>query len=196
MTKHDEALFRLRQIPRVEAFQAEAARCPSSQPLATEAFIALVTVAGALQSGLEERFTKFGLSRGRFIVLMLLRHAQENASTPAELSHHASVTTATMTGLLDGLVNQGLIRRIQREDDRRSTRIELTQEGTALLAQFLPGHYEAIALSMDNLTQTEQQTLTRLLVKLLDEPRACLGKPASTPLSTQTLTPPPRPSRR
>jgi DNA-binding MarR family transcriptional regulator len=177
VSRPDEALVRLRELPRVECLQGEAAKHPEHDPSSVEAFLAITTVAADLQAHLEDRFVEHGLSRGRLTVLMLLRHAEGGASTPAELAHKASVTTATMTGLLDGLEAQGLLRRVHREDDRRSLRIELTAGGRQRLERFLPGHWGAIKRLMGRLTRAEQKTLTGLLVKLIAPAEARAPRP-------------------
>lgn len=156
--------MRLRELPRIEAIRCEASRAVG-RPESIEAYLALITVAADAMARMEPLYADIGLSRGRFVVLMLLRNS-DGASTPAELAHRASVTTATMTGLLDGLEAQGLVRREHRSDDRRSVRIELTPRATALLERFLPRHFEGIESIMKALTKGELATLTGLLVKI------------------------------
>src|ERR1700761_5576744 len=141
MAKVDEHLVRLRELPRVECLRKNAGKEDTRE---IEAFLAIITAGSHLAATMEESLIAHGLSRGRFTVLMLLHSAFGGRSTPAELADKASVTTATMTGLLDGLEKQKLVKRAHREDDRRSVHVEMTAKGRSFLQGYLPQHYEIV----------------------------------------------------
>lgn len=180
MGKVDESLVRLRELPRVECLRNNAG---TEDTRAIEAFLAIITAGAHLSAALEEKLATRGLSRGRFTVLMLLRSAEGECSTPAELAEKASVTTATMTGLLDGLEKQKLVRRVHREDDRRSVRVELTRRGAGFLDEYLPGHYEAVRRVMRPLAKDDLAMVAKLCARL-------------TPASNEPATPRPKESER
>src|SRR5882757_9582431 len=100
--------------------------------------------------------------------------------TPAELADAAGVTRATMTGLIDTLERDGLVRREPDPDDRRMMSVRLTAKAESFLAQMLPKHFQIMAQLMAPLSESERKTLVRLLTKVL-QCASELSSPATTP---------------
>jgi len=76
------------------------------------------------------------------------------------------VTTASVTSLLDTLERRGLVERQPDPTDRRRLLIEITQDGKALVDQFLP---EVVALqtaAMASLPEAQRRQLVELLATL------------------------------
>jgi len=59
-----------------------------------------------------------------------LRMLAEGKQVTSELAHHFNVTTPTMTRIVDGLVNKGLVERRHDPKDRRRIYLEVTAKGT------------------------------------------------------------------
>lgn len=114
-------------------------------------------------------FAAHNITQGRFLVMMLLMDKGTDCprpTTPAELADRASVSRATITGLLDTLERDGFVRRVPDPADRRQMSVHLTPQGQAFMHEFLPGHFRQISRLMGSLTAHEQQTLSRLLTKV------------------------------
>src|SRR5687768_17560611 len=79
-----------------------AERNPTADPSATELVINVVFAAELLARRLEGVVRPFGLSRGSHNVLQILGGATEPL-TPSEVTARLTVTSATVTGLLDTL---------------------------------------------------------------------------------------------
>jgi DNA-binding MarR family transcriptional regulator len=56
-----------------------------------------------------------------------------------ELGEKTLITKGTLTGVVDRLEGRGVVRRVGSAADRRSTRVELTDVGTALFDEVFPG---------------------------------------------------------
>lgn len=61
------------------------------------------------------------------MILFSLRHCDQ--TTPGELASRHEVPKSTMTGILDRLVEKGLVRRWPDEQDRRQVHISLAEAG-------------------------------------------------------------------
>jgi hypothetical protein len=72
-----------------------------------------------------------------------------------------------MTATLDLLEHRGWIRRVANPDDRRSTLIEITPDGTAAAGQLLPGIRALEKSILSALTPGEREHLLDLLAKVL-----------------------------
>src|SRR5215469_9523006 len=130
-----------KDIPKHEALKAHAARYPDLEPSAVEACIALIRVAGEMIGGFRDHFARHGTSQGRFIILILLNRNPNDNLSPSELAEMSSVTRATITGLLDGLESDGLVKRVPTTSDRRSHSILLTSKGKRFMNRMLPDHF-------------------------------------------------------
>lgn len=157
----------LRKLPRAESLQSIAKRVSTIDPTSLLAYVSVVILGKNVAMLNEARFARNGLSHGRFVLLIVLYdRARDGGLTPAELAEHAAVSRATITGLLQGLEQDGYVKRVARTDDRRRVTMQLTESGTKLLDGLLPEHFRRIAAMMKTLTKTEQKTLSVLLEKL------------------------------
>ncbi len=88
--------------------------------------------------------------------------------TPSELSHNQHVTRNTISALLNGLEEQGLIVRALDKEDRRLFRIRLTEKGHKTLERIIPERITFIRELVAGLTVEEQRQLVALMAKLFD----------------------------
>lgn len=111
-------------------------------------------------------FKEFGLSNVQFDILATLRRSQ-SAISPTDLYTSAMLSSGAITANLDKLEEKQLLRRLPNEDDRRSCKIELTEEGFHLINKVVELHLENEARLLSVLSIEEQQTLGTLLRKCL-----------------------------
>ena len=100
-----------------------------------------------------------------------MRSAPVSASTPlgrSIASTVASVSRATITGLLDTLERDGFVRREPDAADRRQISVHLTPAGQAFMHGLLPTHFQLINGLMGNLSEAERKTLVKLLHKIVE----------------------------
>ncbi|PMR68839.1 MarR family winged helix-turn-helix transcriptional regulator [Halomonas heilongjiangensis] len=118
---------------------------------------------------LEAFFKAHGLQLGEFDVLATLRRAgAPYALTPTQLFGTLMVSSGGMTNRLDRLERAGLIVRTPNPEDRRGTLVSLTEQGLEMMNRLVPLHVENEARLLSALSREEQETLGRLLGKLLD----------------------------
>jgi DNA-binding MarR family transcriptional regulator len=96
------------------------------------------------------------------------------------LAELASVSRATITGLLDTLERDGFVRREPDPADRRQTEVHLTPAGQEFMHDLLPTHFQLINGLMANLTEAERKTLVKLVHKIVERttPDSPAGEPA------------------
>jgi DNA-binding MarR family transcriptional regulator len=128
-----------------------------------ESCLDLMRAAWDVRQFMEERFFRTNISEGRFTVLALLLGAKDWTLTPSELAAGSGVTRATMTGLLDGLENEGMLERKAFKNDRRKTAVKLTTKGRDFLLELLPGFFGLLAELGSGLSDSQRKTLVRLL---------------------------------
>ncbi len=121
------------------------------------------------QGRLNAFFKAHDLQAGEFDVLASLRRAgAPYALTPTQLFEALMISSGGMTNRLDRLERAGWIRRSPNPEDRRGVLVSLTDEGLALMNRLIPRHVANEARLLAALSREEQETLSRLLGKLLD----------------------------
>lgn len=159
-------MFYLLDQPTEQEFEAFARRYQGMSPSSVKAAVTLLKTGSDLLTGFETMLRGYGISQGRFLVLMVMNRQPETPAGPSDLARKIGVTRATMTGLIDGLVRDGLIRRRPHNSDRRRNLLTLTPSGTALLETLLPDYWARINCLMSGLSPGEEAELTRLLKKV------------------------------
>jgi len=156
-------MLQLRDLPTTEVLEQFAERYPDADVTAVSSFLQLLRVATDLSIALDTCLSKHGLLQGRWWVLILLMREETKISTPSVLADKAGVSRATMTGLIDGLAQNGLVERVFAKDDRRSVLIHLTAAGQAKLDVVMPDYYRRLRRCMQALDEEKRTQLQQIL---------------------------------
>jgi DNA-binding MarR family transcriptional regulator len=176
-------LLMLKDLPRYECLLEAAQEFPELDPSATEVFLHLLRTGDEAFRVVESHLAQHDITQGGFSVMMALwgqcqREGRDLPLSPAALAERTGVTRATMTGLVDTLERDGLVRRAPDRNDRRMMTVELTARGEKLLRKILPDHFRQMAWLMAPLSENERKTLVRLMTKLLARATENDGRPA------------------
>lgn len=129
-------------------------------------WIRLLTCANLIEqhvrAGLREAFD---VTLPRFDVLAQLDRAPDGLSM-GELSNRLMVSNGNVTGLVDRLVDEGLVTRVALPQDRRQSRVKLTPAGKRSFDAMTPQHERWIDDLFAGLTRPEMAQLLELLAKL------------------------------
>jgi DNA-binding MarR family transcriptional regulator len=131
-----------------------------------EAYLLLLSVSDAVKEISNAQLACHGLGEGRITVLVLLVENQPDPLSHSQLADLMGVTKGSITGLVDSLEHDGLVKRTEVPGDRRTRLIAITSEGRDLIQDYLPRKFKNIDRLMAALTPQEQQTLGSLLKKL------------------------------
>lgn len=113
----------------------------------------------------EMQTIKFGgLTPSQFGVLEVLYHKGDLRI--ADIIQKMLSTGGNMTVIIDNLEKDGLIKRYQAEDDKRSTIVSLTEKGKTLIESIFPIHLENINHIFSVLDEDEKTTLIKIMKKL------------------------------
>lgn len=120
----------------------------------------------ALSRETEEALKTYGLSLAKYNILNAL--AEAGGRLPfSELVEQLGCVRSNVTGLIDRLQEDQLVRRVDHPEDRRMLFAELTPEGQRLVSQAEPCHAEAIAKILGKLTLKERDELSALLERIV-----------------------------
>lgn len=110
---------------------------------AADAFDRLLELSVLLADDMSRALSRQGLTVPRTHLLWVLHH--EGPSTQRALSDALKVTPRNITGLVDGLVQAGLVTREAHPTDRRATLVTPTPAGASLMDEMVRQHQELAA---------------------------------------------------
>jgi DNA-binding MarR family transcriptional regulator len=134
-------------------------------PLTHEAHLMLVRAYTSLTATVR-RNNPSSLSLGRYNVLRLLYGAEDRRLLMSEIGDGLEISPTVVTRLVDALVADGLVRRVDHPDDKRKTWAEITPEGIALFEAELPLMMQEIEKLWVGMEPEEKRLLIHLLSKL------------------------------
>lgn len=113
----------------------------------------------------EDSLKDFGLSLPKYNILKALD--ENGGRVPFSLLvERLGCVRSNVTGLVDRLQEDGLVRRVDHPEDRRMLFAELTDKGTALISEAQPVHAAAIERAFSNLSESQRDSLAGLLRRL------------------------------
>ena len=114
-------------------------------------------------------FAAHGLEVWEFDVLAALRReGPPYELSPGELIHQTLSSSGTMTNRIDRLAARGLVERLPDPRDRRGVRVRLLPGGVEVVDAALADLVRREQAILEALTDSERETLTGLLRRLLD----------------------------
>lgn len=128
-----------------------------------------LTWSGRLANRLMERAATIAgfQRRGDYEVLSLLRRNEPARLTPIEVAQQLLASQSGLTGKLDRLEDQGLIQRLPDPDDRRAVRLQVTDDGRALIDVAFTSSLTVYDSMLEGLSREELESLGSILHKLL-----------------------------
>jgi MarR family 2-MHQ and catechol resistance regulon transcriptional repressor len=131
---------------------------------AVRAYVKLMRASRAVLARVDKALASHGLTPTQLGVLEVLLH--QGPLTHRDLGRKVLTSAGNVTDVVDKLGKRGLVQRVREEADRRSVRVELTQEGRAMIEDLFPRHAADIARAMAGLTQAELRQLGEQLRQL------------------------------
>jgi DNA-binding MarR family transcriptional regulator len=142
---------------------------PEPDPLSKrrlKLWIRLLGATRAAENRLREYLrTEHGTTLPRFDVLAALWRRREGV-TMTELSRMLLVSNGNATTVVDRLEADGLVKRMQRAEDRRTVQVVLTDEGARVFERLAAGHEAEVGRLFAGLTEAELDTMTDILKRL------------------------------
>lgn len=162
-----------------EALTTIAATRNGADANAVETLLALQDAVSQINDGLESFLSDYGLSQGRFYVLLLLLHyCEDNCGLlPSVLADKLSVSRATITGLLDGLERDGLVKRERDRSDKRTTSVRLTPVARGVMEGVLNEYYRRVGKWLGTVSGGGRRTLVGVLETILERIHAPENEP-------------------
>ena len=160
------AMLMLKDVPQYECLLEGAKHFPDLEPSAVGAFLHLLRTSTDVYEAFSRFLEKHAISPGRFIVLTLLLRDAEKPMNPADLAECSGVARATMTGLIDTLERDGLVKREPDPSDRRMMLVGLTARGRTFIEGIMPDYFRRVSALMAGTTAADRKTIVNLMAKI------------------------------
>jgi DNA-binding MarR family transcriptional regulator len=125
----------------------------------------LMAAGARLGQASEVHFSRFGLSTGRYRLLVDLEDS-DGEKSPSRLAASLGVSRATVTGLVDGLEREGLVARRASAEDGRAAVVVLTARGAQRLRDMAADHFARLQALVAGLTPDERGQFLDLLGRI------------------------------
>jgi DNA-binding MarR family transcriptional regulator len=136
----------------------------SNQPASDSLGYLMVHICRARRNRAQELLSELGVYAGQDMLLMHLW--EQDGRTQSELADLTCVQQATLTKTIDRMTQVGLLERRTDPEDRRVSRIYLTQAGHDLRVPVENVWQQVETESFANLTTDERVLLRRLLMQV------------------------------
>ena len=132
--------------------------------LAHEAMLNIFVTADALSKEADRLLQEHGLTKAQFDILMLLEHqTADGGADQSSLGRMLVVNRSNVTGLVDRMERDGLVKRTGDPADRRVKRVRMTPKGLNVLRKAEQAYVLRTREVVSALTVGEQETLCRML---------------------------------
>lgn len=120
-----------------------------------------------LTEALDRELARFDISAAQYVILSTL--AAGRADTSVQICKEISYSRGAMTRMLDRLEHKHMIRRVPYADNRRSVKLELTDEAKAIFPTLRAAATTVIDRYLGAFDSPELQQFETLLEKMLAE---------------------------
>lgn len=159
-------MFELKDLPSYDTLAAFGATYGNRDVDGLHTWLVWASATSEMLSAFEGNLARNGgLSQSQFFVLLLLKRNPDGLSVGA-LAQGVTVTSQTMTRIIDRMEGAGLCQRTPDPQDRRAWLIRLAPPGDELLSKALPAYYAWVANLMRHFSGEERQLLNQLMHKL------------------------------
>jgi DNA-binding MarR family transcriptional regulator len=135
-------------------------------------WLRLLRLTRQVEGELRERLrVDFQTTLPRFDVLAALDRSSDGMMM-SELSRMLMVSNGNVTGIVDRLVEEGLVLRSLRDGDRRASVVRLTENGKSRFAELAAAHRRWVDQLLGGLGAEETQLVTGLLGRAMKDGEA------------------------
>lgn len=126
-------------------------------------WIRLLRASRTIEAELRDRLKKdFDTTLPRFDVMAALYRAPDGMLM-SDLSRFLLVSNGNVTGIVDRLVSEGLVKRARRNGDRRTSMVRLTEEGSNAFGQIAAAHERWVGELLGSVSDDDTKRLSAML---------------------------------
>ncbi|MCJ1715129.1 MarR family winged helix-turn-helix transcriptional regulator [Microbacterium sp. M1A1_1b] len=147
---------------------------------AQRAVDALLRLQHAEEQQIEHARTESGMSKNEFLAVryLLQAHRDERAMGPKDLAVMLAVSNASVTKLVDALVERGDVVRTAHPSDRRAQVLEPTEQAAATIEASYAHFHQIVVEVFDGLSDGDNQAVAHALGQVVGALAEAVPEPA------------------
>ncbi len=110
----------------------------------------------------------YGISIPQLLTLSFLDSSENFQATHKQISNFIELNSSTTTGIIDRLEKKGLVARLPKKDDKRSTYIALTSKGESIYKETPPLLHEKLSENLESLSDEKLLEINNALDIIID----------------------------
>ncbi|MEY8414767.1 MarR family winged helix-turn-helix transcriptional regulator [Tissierella praeacuta] len=134
--------------------------------IASRTNIELLKTKDMLEEVHDRFFQSYDLSNTKFNVLVILYKGCTEEMYMSKIGERMLLSNANITGLIDRLEEQSLVKRVRSKEDRRKIVIKITEKGISSVEKVMEDYIKWSKKLMEVLTVEENNQLIKLLKTL------------------------------
>ena len=132
-----------------------------------KAWRSYITTSVDLMKALEHDVAPYGITMGDYQLLAMISEAPDRRLRLCDLADALRLTRSGLTRRMAGVLETGLVARVQDDRDRRVAFAELTTKGWNLLKKVAPIHLASVReLMIDHLSRAEIKAIGAAFTKI------------------------------
>lgn len=132
-----------------------------------KAWRSYITTSVDLMKALENDVAPYGITMGDYQLLAMISEAPDRRLRLCDLADALRLTRSGLTRRMAGVIDSGLVTRVQDDKDRRVAYAELTTRGWNLLKKVAPIHLASVReLMIDHLSRAEIKAIGSAFTKI------------------------------
>lgn len=134
---------------------------------ATEILIKIRKIVRSINLESKKIQKEYGISIPQMLCLDFLKQADNFQSTQKQLRDFLNLNSSTVTGIINRLEKKGLIARLPKREDKRTTHIILTSAGSKLLENTPPLLHDRLTKKLEHLSDAQRKDIDNTLELLI-----------------------------
>ncbi|GAA2009068.1 MarR family winged helix-turn-helix transcriptional regulator [Brevibacterium samyangense] len=149
-------------------------------PVEREAWLATLAFVETVPAVVDAHLRReWGLTRYEYYVLAMLSEVDGGVRPMSDLASLTNGSLSRLSHAVGKLEKRGLVSRYPKPEDRRTTLVELSEGGRALIVEAAPSHVEEVRrIVFDRIAADQVEPFTRMLRAVVecDDDTACVDE--------------------
>ena len=128
--------------------------------------LSLYRAYGVLDRKSAEEMAPTKLTRLQWNALAVLYRTRDQTSM-GELAEMMAIQQTNLSGIVKGLCKKGVVKQTLSRHDKRSRLVSITKKGAQFFSALLPTHWANLERLMSGLSESDRETLVKLLDQLV-----------------------------
>jgi MarR family 2-MHQ and catechol resistance regulon transcriptional repressor len=137
----------------------------SLDPLTMRAAFALRSLAKQINDAASEWLAPYGLTSAKYNYLVVL-YVEQRPLIFSEIKAGIHTTSASVTGMIKALEEDGLVARSENPADARSAYVDLTRKGRTIVEKIFPVHHAYIEEAMSGVSKPDVERFVATLLTI------------------------------